>query len=318
MGDAVFVGSCSGRFYAFDRLTGNVRWSYDTHQDGATANFHGDALVAGDLIVVGSDVARPTGSEEGHVYAFELATGDVRWKHATPGGVATDILRAGDRIFGVGESGELLCLGLADGKVRWQVPSTFGPDAGRLRYSLLLVDDRLVFPSPGGVVTAVSAASGEVVWTQQLDDEVNTSLAVLGGDVFVGTLGNMIHRLDAATGDPASPRPVDSYPYGAPRPVGDSLIFLIGGESLSRIDASLENVLWTASVDGEWSTFRPQVAGGRILAGSDRNEIVFLDLDSGGVKGSLSVPGTPRGFVLVDGLLHVGTLNGKFLTYRIE
>ena len=41
MDDLLFAGSCSGVFFAFDKASGEVRWAYDTSQDGQPANFHG-------------------------------------------------------------------------------------------------------------------------------------------------------------------------------------------------------------------------------------------------------------------------------------
>ncbi len=50
MGDSLFVGSCSGVFFAFDKANGDVRWAYDTTTDGPRANFHGDPVVTDTLI----------------------------------------------------------------------------------------------------------------------------------------------------------------------------------------------------------------------------------------------------------------------------
>ena len=44
-GSDVYVGSCSGSFFAFELDTGRVRWSYDTSRDVEHGQFHGEALV---------------------------------------------------------------------------------------------------------------------------------------------------------------------------------------------------------------------------------------------------------------------------------
>ncbi len=314
VGDTVYIGSCSGRFYAFDRRAGDVRWSYDTSQDGPPANFHGDALAAGELIVVGSDVPRPVDSASGQVYAFEQATGVVRWQFAT--GVASDILRAGDRIFGVTVAGELVCFDLATGELRWRVAARGQASRPALRASVLPVGERLVFSSPAGWIVAVDAGSGDTVWAQQVDDEVNTSLALLEGDLFAGTLGNMIHRLDADSGELVTSLATDGVPYGVPLAVDGSLLVLIGGRTLARVDAGLREVRWGADTLGEWSSFRPQLHDGRVLVGDDQKQLAFVDLGSGKIETTVRVAGTVRGFTLAGGLLHVGTLDGTLATYR--
>ena len=126
MGEVVFIGSCVGTFFALDRQTGKVRWSYDIGQDGNQSSFHGNPLVVNDLILTGTD-----GSGIGHVYAFEMATGKVRWKYPITKGVPnstglpTDILRLGNNIFGVTFGDELISLNAQTGKVNWTFPSGY-------------------------------------------------------------------------------------------------------------------------------------------------------------------------------------------------
>ncbi len=316
VGDTVFVGSCSGRFYALGRESGEVQWVYDTNQDGPPGNFHGEALVTEDLVVVGSDVARRTGLEQGHIYAFEQATGEVRWAFAAVGGVASEILRIGDRVFGVTLDGELVCLDLSDGTVLWRIPPSTESRERSLRYSVLRVGDRLVFSSPGGRITSVVAETGKSLWERKLDHEVNTSLVLLGESLFVGTHGHWIYRLNAATGEVETLSPTEGIPYGSPVVVDGSLLFLIGGQSLVRFDADLDKIRWSVSTAGEWSSFRPQLHGEEVLVGNDQGEVVFADLSTGQVNRKLPVTGTVRGFTLSNGLLHVGTLNGLLMTYR--
>ena len=79
----VLIGSCSGRLYAFSLATGEIRWDYDTNvEDNYTANFHGQPLVRGETIVVGTD-----GMETGYLYALNRETGEARWKIEEPAGI---------------------------------------------------------------------------------------------------------------------------------------------------------------------------------------------------------------------------------------
>jgi outer membrane protein assembly factor BamB len=54
-GRLVIAGSCAGKLLALDDSTGAIVWQYDTSIDGSPAQFHGDALVTEDLVVVGTD-----------------------------------------------------------------------------------------------------------------------------------------------------------------------------------------------------------------------------------------------------------------------
>ena len=55
MGEVVLIGSCAGTFYALDKKTGEVRWSYDIKKDGDQTSFHGNPLITEDLIIIGTD-----------------------------------------------------------------------------------------------------------------------------------------------------------------------------------------------------------------------------------------------------------------------
>ena len=72
----MFIGSCAGNFYAINKTTGQAQWSYDIRKDGKQVSFHGDPLVTGDLILIGTDYSCAPGGV-GHVYAFAR-----EWKSA--------------------------------------------------------------------------------------------------------------------------------------------------------------------------------------------------------------------------------------------
>ena len=93
----MFIGSCAGNFYALNKATGQVQWSYDIRKDGKQQSFHGDPLVTSDLILIGTDRScDPEGV--GHVYAFERDSGKVRWKYRSTS-VPTDIVQLGSNVF---------------------------------------------------------------------------------------------------------------------------------------------------------------------------------------------------------------------------
>ena len=112
-GEILYIGSCSGVYYAFDRSTGEVLWSYDTAADGARASFHGDPLIAGDLVITGSDHTLG-----GTAYAFDHLTGEVRWT-IDVGGLETDLIQASDLVIGGTSDGSLIALDIATGEQAW-------------------------------------------------------------------------------------------------------------------------------------------------------------------------------------------------------
>jgi outer membrane protein assembly factor BamB len=116
VGDLVVVGSCNALMRGLDKKSGEVRWSYDIRKDGEQRQFHGDPLVTDKLLVIGTD------GKIGHVYAFEPATGTVRWKYlVSDRGVASDIVRLGQNVYFVTLRNELVCMGLETGERKWSM-----------------------------------------------------------------------------------------------------------------------------------------------------------------------------------------------------
>ena len=116
-GDLVYVGSCAGKFYALDKSTGAVRWSYDIKKDGNQQSLHGNPLCAGDLILIGTYKSCAPGAI-GHVYPFDKNTGAIRWKYRTTS-ASTDIVRVGPGVYFGSIQDNWTALNLDDGSVAW-------------------------------------------------------------------------------------------------------------------------------------------------------------------------------------------------------
>lgn len=185
-GDRVFVGSCAGTFFALDSGEGEARWSYDTGRDGAPAQLHGDALVTEELVVVGSD-ARP----QGQLYAFERASGEVRWKLPFPNGVTARVLGYRDSALAVTASGEAVAVDLATGRTRWRAEAPEGAAGGRVR-DPALDGGRWYVGWGSGVVDAYDAA--EILWERKLAG-VPRGLGDSERCLYVDTLAGKVYAL---------------------------------------------------------------------------------------------------------------------------
>ena len=175
----MFIGSCVGTFFALDRTSAQVRWSYHIGKDGDQTSFHGNPLVINDQIITGTD-----GSGVGNVYSFEIATGKVHWKHPiTKGllngfGLPGDIVRLGNNIFGVTLGDELVSLNTESGKVNWTFASGYTATKFMWSQSPALGIDRVFF---GGIDGTVYVSGRRPLRVDGGGDLARGAVAVAGG-----------------------------------------------------------------------------------------------------------------------------------------
>jgi len=162
------------------------------------------------------------GNDEG-VWALDEPTGKPLWstriasanyqigQQAHDGSACTPTVD-GDRLYVVGESGDLVCLNAADGKLRWQknLVRDFGGGVPSWGYSESpLVDGEKVIATPGGrsaTLVALNKMDGEVIWKAQVPEGDRAGYAsVIAADVngqrqYIQFLGGGVVGVAAADG----------------------------------------------------------------------------------------------------------------------
>jgi outer membrane protein assembly factor BamB len=332
VGNLLFVGSCSGNFYALDRHSGRVRWSYNIKQDGDQTSFHGDPLVTGDLILIGTDAGR-----QGHLYAFERTTGKVRWKYLVPSGVAddvgvaSDIVRKGKYVYAVAQGDELLCLNLTDGTVLWTFSSEFDRKKFAWSNSPVLEGNLVLFGGLDGRVYAIHVDSGKVVWQTDLHSPISTTPAISHGSVYVGTHDNHFYRCQLKDGAVISSIALAGSPWWHVNILGNSLLMFLSHPArrmagkafepndIVSIDLDLKRVQWVRNcpeASDPWTSARPYVFSGDVLVGDDRGELFALHQSDGSSAWSHQFPSKViRGIGEAKGMLYIGTIHGMVYAF---
>jgi len=315
----VFIGSCNGAVHAIDGRTGQARWKYDALQDGGKrAEFHGNPVVTADLVVVGSDDRSPDGA--GYVYAFEQKTGNVRWKYRAGAGVMADLVRDEDRLYAVTLGDELVCLELSTGRPLWRFSSGWvNEEMTNVSAAPAVNEERVLFGGQNGVVHALDARSGRLIWKRDVGAAVITPLVVASGAVYFGTFDQRLHRLALGPAATHADLELGGVPFGPPTLLGDSLLLLVydgpDTASLRSVDLTPKRVRWRREAPGGWSSARAYLWHGYGLAGSDQGRLAAFSPD-GAEEWSDTFVGVIRGIGLADDVLYVGTLKGTVYAYR--
>jgi outer membrane protein assembly factor BamB len=228
----LFVASADGRLTALNRITGEVRWSSDLHEELTTT----PTLFGGRLYLM---------SSEESVTGVDAETGKSVWKfHRDPPAGFTIRGNARPRIshgtvFAGFADGSLVALGPADGVAKWvrplsgtgeylDVDDLAAPEDDPMVYAAstkagvvaldaatgnpvwtaplpganhVLVDGPRVFASGKGALVALARSDGKVLWKLSLgSDRYATPASVSGGLVLVAVDRGPLLAVDAVTG----------------------------------------------------------------------------------------------------------------------
>ena len=123
-----------------------------------------------------------------------------------------------------------------------------------------------------------------------------------------------MYRLDTGSGDVLSDFAAESEPKWHLLIADDSLFVFLGDEILTSLDHSLKKVRWPAEASKEWTSARPYLWHGTVLAGNRRELVAFRSSD-GTREWSHQFPETVRGVGTSDEVLYVGTLKGPVFAY---
>lgn len=317
-GDLVLVGSCAGTLYAFDRESGDVRWSYDTGLDGYQANFHGQPWIGDGAVVIGTD-----SQETGYVYALDRKTGALRWKHEVPAGVSTNVIRIGDAVFAVTLGDRVLALDLATGVELWvrgdvaQERSEYRSEQFQWTASPATDGKRLFWGSLAGALTALDPRTGDTLWTVDLGSRVSAPPIVSDGEIVLGTADGRLHRHDPASGKSLATLDLGQAAMFQITPFeGGFVILPQGAASVIAVDRKLSGPLWEVNAMETWSSFQPRVWKGALLIGDSLGELLALETETGKIRWQHTLEGYLRGLGDDGSILYVGNLGGTLFAVR--
>jgi outer membrane protein assembly factor BamB len=277
-------------------------------------------------VITGSDQRAPGGA--GYVYAFVRSSGRVRWKHPAGRGVMTDVVRDGDDLYAVTLGDELICLDLDDGRLKWTMRGGAGPDESRPAMNIFttpaVARGRVYFGGSDGSVQAVEARDGRTVWKREVGGRVATPLCLVDGELYLGLADGRVLRLDPKTGGVRAEIKVGGMAFGSALPVRRSLV-LFGLEGpdppsmvvlIRCVDRALGAVRWTRETPGGWTSSRPYLWRGAVLAGNREGDLVALRPGDGSPLWTGRLEGVVRGIGSDGDRLYVGTLKGRLYAYE--
>jgi len=246
---------------------------------------------------------------EGTVFALDMRTGAVVWKHETPNGkMASSPAVWGDQLVVHGMDGHIWVLRRSDGRLLWHY--TVGSP---VESSPVVIDGVDIFGDWNGTITALDLRTHRPRWRRFDGCKITSSASVAGSTLYIGDYCGRLLALHATTGALRWSGSVNGRIYGTPA-VAAGRVFVPSsdGGSLTAFSTSGQ-YLWR-KLTGSYVYSSPAVADGRVFFGSYNGVFYAVRASDGATLWSQATGGPISGAaVVVDDVAYAGSFAHRIL-----
>ena len=143
-------------------------------------------------------------------YSVSLETGDLNWSENNVYPFNSEIKKYKNKFFVVDYKNTLRCYFIEDGSECWNLQTEDSFTVSNSKFSLLIVDDMIIFNNSIGDITAVNYEDGMIAWqlpTQSsniINETYNFKTSKLisdGNSIYISNNKNEFYSIDAKTGN---------------------------------------------------------------------------------------------------------------------
>ena len=186
----VYFGSALGSVFAIDAATGAQLWSAPISSDNAASS----PAVANGVVYINGD----------SLFAFDARSGAQLWSSSILDGTSSPAVVGGVVYCGGGAS--LAAFNATTGDVLWSAspggPLSMVGDSPAVAKGLVFIGASVTgqHGSSSGVLYALKARTGKVIWSAPVASGITSSPAVANGVVYVGSDDGTLYAFNANTG----------------------------------------------------------------------------------------------------------------------
>lgn len=283
---------------AVDLESGQAVWGYTSEDSAAT--FFAPPAVDQDTLYAG-DYA-------GDVYAFEKATGVIRWQvHLSDAKIVGGPAVTDDLLLVPSSDRRLYALDKSDGSVRWSYTTE------RPLWATPLIDDgQVILPALDHHLYAIDLESGELAWEVELDGALADRPAQLGDLLLVGTFTHQLVAIERSTGHVAWQIETNDWVWGNPSVTQERAFFGDVNGTLRALDGGGAE-LWRREVIGSVAA-TPAVNGDTTFFATEDGSVMGLSVEDGDQVWQQNLEGRLLSDpILVDNTLLIASLDGESL-----
>ena len=243
----------------------------------------------------------------GNVYAFDPATGKLKWKLPAFSNQLTSSIEFANGVLYTGIGNNLVAIDTATRVFKWQYIT------GASMYSTPTFANGILYTnSDDGYIHAVNSATGNLLWKYQQGVLSNlgnySSPTVINGIVYVGSMDNYVYAIDATTGIlkwkktfPLLGSEIHSSPS-----VVNGIVYIGYSNYLLALNAVDGALIWAANMSG-FVNPSPTVINDVVYVASSSGSVCAFNALNGQVLWNRSTSGGIDGSPIVsDGTVYVG------------
>ncbi|MBM3993269.1 MAG: serine/threonine protein kinase [Planctomycetes bacterium] len=248
------------------------------------------------------------GDEDSMFYCVNAADGKKLWDFECDGAITGGANFSGDRVIFASHDANLYCLGIADKKLIWKI-KTEGPVHG----SVAVANGQTFFAGCDSHLHVIDVMDGKSINKVELSGQTAATASFGGDKLYVGNMNNEVQAIDIKGQKVqwayTSKRAPNPF-YSSPA-ITDKLV-VIGSRDrkLHAIKRSDGSSAWVFSGDG-WIESSPVIAGNRVYVGSNKGTFYVIDLEKGTeVQALLLGEGITASPAVANECLVIGTTDG--------
>lgn len=249
------------------------------------------------------------GDLDGTFYAFDLASGDVKWTFKSDIGFSAAAAVKDGRVYVGNIDGKLHCLDATEGKELWSFAAQAEINGGPNFHGT-----NVLFGSQDASLYCLDAASGKQTWKLSIDDQIRCAPTIVEDRVFLAGCDGKLHIIEITEGKEVASVPIDSPTGSTPAVMADRVYFGTEGGVFLGIDWKKAVVDWRYQNGQRTQAFRSSAAVAKdlVVFGGRDKFVHALDPTSGEVKWKFAtrkrVDSSP---VLVEERVFVGSSDGR-------
>jgi len=180
------------------------------------------------------------GCLDGFFYAFDLLTGEQKWKFPTDLGFRAAAAYRDGAIYVGDEDGRFFCIEADSGEMRWVFETLAEIDSGANFHGT-----HVLFGSQDATLYCLEAEDGAEVWRHQIEDQIRCSPTIVEDRAFLAGCDGMLHIVNLSDGERIAAVEIDGPTGSTPAVMGTRCYFGTEGETFFAIDWQQAEIAWS-------------------------------------------------------------------------